>query len=45
MVRFWGGKRSTECAIQFWRTEKVGLVLSVPVSSKENDRAQTNGVS
>ena len=25
------------------RPQKVGLVWSVPISSKENDRAQTNG--
>ena len=35
-----GGKRTIECALQthFWRPQKVGLVWSAPVSSKENDR-------
>ena len=26
-----------------WRPQKVGLVWSVPVSSKDNDRTWTNG--
>ena len=40
-----GGKRTVECALQihFWRPLQVGLVWSVPVSCKENDRAWTNG--
>ena len=40
---FWGrrGKRTIERALQnwFWIAQKVGLVWSVPVLSKENDRA------
>ena len=38
IVRFLEGKRTVECPLQnqFWR---VGFVWSVPVSSKENDRA------
>ena len=42
LVRFWaGGKRTIERALQnqFWRAQKAGLVWSVPVPSKENDRA------
>ena len=40
-----GGERTIESALQnqFWRPQKVGLVWSVAVSSKENDRARTNG--
>ena len=36
-----GGKRTIECALQnqFWRAQKVGLIWSVPVPSKENDIA------
>ena len=39
------GARSTECTLQnqFWRPQKVGLVWSVPISSKENDRAWKKG--
>ena len=42
---FGGGKRTIECALQnqFWRPEKAGFAWSVPVSSKENNRAKTNG--
>ena len=42
---FGGGERTIECALQnkFWRAEKVGFAWSVPVSSKENNRAKTNG--
>ena len=42
---FGGGKRTIECALQnqFWRPQKVGFAWSVPVSSKENNRAKTNG--
>ena len=42
---FGEGKRTMECAVQsqFWRALKVGLVWSVPVPSKENDIAWTNG--
>ena len=42
IVRFFGGggggKRTIESALQnqFWRAQKVGLVWSVPVPSKEN---------
>ena len=45
IVRFWGGKRTIECALQnqFWRPQEVGFAWSVPVSSKENNRAKTNG--
>ena len=34
------GKRTAERALQnhFWRRQKLGLVWSVPLSSKENDR-------
>ena len=41
-----GGKRTIECALQnqFWRPQKVGFAWSVPVSSKGNNRAKTNGV-
>ena len=40
-----GGKRTIECALQnqFWRPHKVGFAWSVPVSSKEKNRAKTNG--
>ena len=40
-----GGKCTIECALQnqFWRPQKVGFAWSVPVSSKENNRAKTNG--
>ena len=40
-----GGKRTIERALQnqFWRPQKVGITWSVPVSSKENNRAKTNG--
>ena len=43
IVRFWGGKRTIERALQnqFWRPQKVGFAWSVPVSSEE--RAKTNG--
>ena len=39
-VSLGGGKRTAECALQnhFWRPEKLGLVWSVPLSSKGNDR-------
>ena len=42
---FRGGKRTIGCALQnqFWRPQKVGFAWSVPVSSKENNRAKTNG--
>ena len=42
---FGGGKRTIERALQnqFWRPQKVGFAWSVPVSSKENNRAKTNG--
>ena len=42
---FLGGKRTIECALQnqFWRPQKVGFAWSVPVPSKENNRAKTNG--
>ena len=42
---FGGGKRTMERALQnqFWRPLKVGFAWSVPVSSKENNRAKTNG--
>ena len=35
-----GGKRTAECALQnhFWRPQKLGLVWSVPLSFKGNDR-------
>ena len=38
-------KRTIECPLQnqFLRPQKVGFVWSVLVSSKENDRARTNG--
>ena len=36
---FLGGKRTIECPLQ----QKVGFAWSVPVSSKENNRAKTNG--
>ena len=38
---FLGGKRATERAFQNWfgMAQKVGLVWSVPVPSKEHDRA------
>ena len=43
IVRFWGGGGSLtiKCPLQsqFWRPQKMGFVWSVPVSSKENDRA------
>ena len=34
------GKRTAECALQnhFWRPQKLGLVWSVPLSYKGNDR-------
>ena len=40
-----GGKRTIECALQnqFWRPQKVGFAWSLPVSSKENNRAKTKG--
>ena len=40
-----GGERTIECALQnqFWRPQKVGFASSVPASSKENNRAKTNG--
>ena len=28
---------------QFWRAQKVGLVWSAPVPSKDNDKVSTNG--
>ena len=36
----WGGKRTAESALQnhFWRPQKSGLVWSVPLSFKGNDR-------
>ena len=39
------GERTIECPLQnqFWRPQKVGFVWSVPVSSKEDDRARTKG--
>ena len=42
---FGGGERTIECALQnqFWRPQTVGFAWSVPVSSKENSRAETNG--
>ena len=43
---FGGGKRTIECALQnefFWRPQRVGFAWSEPVSSKENNRAKTNG--
>ena len=42
---FGGGKRTIECALQnqFRRPKNVGFALSVPASSKENNRAKTNG--
>ena len=45
IVRFWGGKRTIECAFQnqFWRPQKVGFAWSEPVSSEENSRTKTNG--
>ena len=38
---FLGGQRTIKCPLQnqFWRPQKMGFVWSVPVSSKENDRA------
>ena len=44
IVRFWGGKRTIEHALQnqFWRPEKVGFAWSVPEETKENNRAKTN---
>ena len=46
IVRFWGGggKRTIERGLQnqFWRPQKVGFAWSVPVSSKEHNRAKTN---
>ena len=35
-----GGERTAECALQnhFWRPQKLGLVWSVPLSFKGNDR-------
>ena len=42
----WGmGIRTIQHALQnqFWRPQEVGLVWSVPISSKGNDRAWTNG--
>ena len=38
------GERTNECALQcqFWRSQKVGLVWSVPISSIGNHRAWTN---
>ena len=40
-----GGQRTIERALKnhFWRPQKVGFVWSVPMSSKANDRAWTNG--
>ena len=40
-----GGKRTMECALQnqFWRPQKVGLVCSVPTSTKEDDKVWRNG--
>ena len=42
---FGGSKRTIERALQnqFCRPQKVGLIWSVPVSFKENDRVWTNG--
>ena len=42
---FGEGKRTIERGLQkrFWRSQKVGFVWSVPISSKENDRPWTNG--
>ena len=39
-VNLGGGKRTAECALQnhFWRPQKLGLVWSVPLSFKGNDR-------
>ena len=39
-VTLGGGKRTAECALQnhFWRPQKSGLVWSVPLSFKGNDR-------
>ena len=35
-----GGERTAKCALQnhFWRPQKLGLVWSVPLSLKGNDR-------
>ena len=40
---FGGGKRTIERALQnqFWGPQKVGFAWSVPVSSKEINRAKT----
>ena len=37
----WGGERTKERTVQnqFWRPQEVGLVWSVPISCKENERA------
>ena len=45
IVRFGGGKRTIACALQnhFWRAQKVGLVWSVPVHSKEKCQCVNNG--
>ena len=42
---FGGGNHTVERALQnqFWRPQKVGFAWSVPVSSKENNKAKTNG--
>ena len=41
ILRGGGRKHTVERSLQnqFWMPQKVGLVWSVPVSSKENDRA------
>ena len=44
IMRFRGGgvgKRTLERTLQnwFWRAQKVGLVWSVPVPTRENERA------
>ena len=36
---FWGKTYYRALQNQFWRPQKVGLVWSAPVSSKENSRA------
>ena len=38
---FGGGNRTLQN--QFWGPQKVGFAWSVPVSSKENNRAKTSG--
>ena len=43
---FWGGGETyhrVRLQNQFWRPHKVTFAWSVPVSSKENNRAKTNG--